>query len=115
MSCGNHSILIFPKSAISKPFSGLYVSNEKVFNLPILKNKSIVIGKIAIIVDVLTEELKIERVEYYINDVFKGTQYREPYVWFWTEIGFSRFNVKTILYSDMGCNASYQITVWKFF
>jgi len=115
MSWSNHSILIFPKYAISKPFSGLYVSNEKVVNLPILKNKSIVIGKIAIIVDVLTEELNIERVEYYINDVFKGTQYREPYVWFWTEIGFSRFNVKTILHSDIGCNASYQITVWKFF
>ena len=109
----NHTIIIFPKLAIAKPVSGLYISNIKIFDLP--NSNPIIIGYVDIKVDVLTHDLKIEKVEYYINDVLKYTDYSEPFLWNWAEIGFSKFNVKTILYSDIGCNASYQIIVWKLF
>ncbi|MBN2603127.1 MAG: right-handed parallel beta-helix repeat-containing protein [Candidatus Thermoplasmatota archaeon] len=109
----NHTILIFPKSAIAKPVSGLYISNIKIFDLP--NSDPIIIGNLDIKVDVLTQDLKIEKVQYYLNDVLKYTDYSEPFIWNWTEIGFSKFNVKTILYTYTGFNVSYQINVWKLF
>ncbi len=114
ISYSNLTIIIFPESAMVNPSSGLYILNTQIFDFDKSILPSIIFGNIDVKVEVLTDELDIEKVEYYVNDDLQHLVYSEPYIWTWDKLGLSRYHLETIVYSAFGYNMSYQKTVWKF-
>jgi len=54
---------------------------------------TVIIGKITVEVDAGDG---IERVEFYIDDVLKFTDYDEPYLWLWDEFAIGRHEIKVV-------------------
>ena len=57
----------------------------------------------------------INRVEFYVDDELKATDYNEPYVYSWNSIAFFTHRIKAVAYDENENNAFDEITVWKFF
>lgn len=80
---------------IEKPLIGyLYVFDRMV--MPI--RNTIIIGKITIEVKAYGD--KINRVEFYLNNKLKFTDYEEPYEWQWNDFSFGKYEIKIVAYSN---------------
>ncbi len=94
----------YAKIDIVKPENAIYIKNRKIipFFMPII------IGKI----DIEVIATGVSKVEFYIDDKLKFTDYDKPYKWQWNEFSFGRHTIKVIGY---GKNiAADEIKVWIF-
>jgi len=103
-----------PEIIILKPQKGLYLFNHQIRRY--LIRKPLIIGKINITVNVTENELGIQRVEFYINDVLKANDTTMPYNYIWDEkrIFKHKHKIKITAYDKAGNSASEEMTVWKF-
>jgi len=92
----------------------LYIAGNELVYLTRLP-KTIIIGKIDVKAEVYGISGDIEKVEFYIDDQLKLTDYEEPYVWQWDSRSFFRHTIKTIAYYDSRESISDETIVWKFF
>jgi len=82
---------------IAKPLRAFYINNNRLF--PYYKSR--IIGNIDIEVNVYEDwygQGSAEKVEFYIDDVLKGTVDSEPFLWTWSEIKFGKHTIKVIAY-----------------
>ena len=71
---------------------------------------TVIIGKVNVEVDASDED-GIERVEFYVNDVLKFTDYDEPYQWQWNEFSFGKYEIKVVAHDNEGNKAEDRINV----
>ncbi len=103
-----------PGILITKPkMEYLYINGNDVFRI----GSTVIIGDIQIEtrINEVTEE--IEKVEFYINDVFKASDAEPPYNYSWDEHTYIRIKhtIKVIAYFGKGETLSNEIAVWKIF
>jgi hypothetical protein len=108
-------------TVFDKPQSGLYINDES--RLPILskilsrffpKSKPWIIGPIEIVVNVTRSTLGCNRVEFYIDNTYVGTDMDEPFTYYWNESGFSKHTIRSIAYDNVGPCTIETIQVLKF-
>jgi hypothetical protein len=92
--------------------NSLYIFGKKILDL---KKGTICIGKVSIAADILDNATGINRVEFYIDDELKGTDYTAPYSWTWTTPAFFSHSIKAVAYNQANNSASDEIIVGKFF
>ena len=96
-----------------KPERALYIKNIKIFPFKYLIKKPIIIGEIEIEPD--SNDNELSKLEFYIDDKLKYTDYEKPFIWTWKEKCFSEYSIKLIAYDIYGNNVTYEQKVWKFF
>ncbi|KAA0014823.1 MAG: hypothetical protein FE037_02910 [Thermoplasmata archaeon] len=87
----------------------LYIFDREI--LPFFN--TIIIGKVTIGVDASDED-GIERVEFYVDDVLKYTDYDEPYLWHWDEFAMGWHEIKVVAYDNSGKEGEDKINVMIF-
>jgi len=96
---------------IIHPNRGVYVRNNQIM---LLAQKTIVFGKINVIVNTTFEE--VESIKFYVNEAFKYEDKIEPYQWTWNETGFGNYTLKVEAVDTYNnIIGSYALWVWKFF
>ncbi len=89
--------------------------NNKIRSYQNTGRKPIIIGLIDIEINASQEQIGIERVEFYIDDILQATDITVPYSWTWNNIRFFKHTIKVIAYDTSGKSTSTSIGVWKFF
>jgi hypothetical protein len=87
-----------PHVEITRPENAYYKDNEKIFNFPY----PLIFGSIDVNVDASDLESGIERVEFYINDDLKSTDYNVPYSWYLNEKAATMCYLKAVAYNHAG-------------
>ena len=95
-----------PMVCIEKPRNCLYILDREIFPLRI----PLIIGKITIIANAYDED-GIEKVEFYVNNVLKSTDYDEPYSWIWNEFAIGKREIKVVAYDGQGNKAEDEVDV----
>jgi hypothetical protein len=101
-----------PTLEIIKPKKAFYLFNNELFPLT---SSVIIIGLIDIDVTAADNESDINRVEFYIDNQYKGNDTTAPYRWTWSEISFFLYILKVVAYDNAGNSANVELKVWKFF
>jgi len=84
-------------------------------HLPILLS-TIVIGPIYVNVTASDSESGMDRVEFYLDDDLKFTDYEAPYQWYWNESGLIfPYQLKVTAYDKLDNPSTLSIRVWKIF
>ena len=110
-----------PEVYITKPVDGhLYVNvlDILVFDIPIrfIILNTLIIGTIQIEVYAIDNITDINKVEFYINEEYKGFDDEAPFSWTWDQVVILfPYTIKVIAYDDVDNQASDTINVWKFF
>jgi len=99
-----------PTLDILTPENAVYFFDTKVFPFFV----PVCIGQITVECSAL-DNILLDRVEFYLNDVLQDTVTAEPCIWEWSTPGFSKYTVKVIAYDFSGNNESKELSVWKFF
>ena len=104
-----------PKITITNPKAGyLYLNFMDWFKIEIPFIVTLIIGKNNIEADVTPGIYKIDRVEFYIDEVYKYTDEIEPYMWTWNELlPFFSYTIKVVVYDVNGYQTTDTIKVWK--
>ena len=100
-----------PTVSITRPENALYLFNLKLFQMPM----PWIIGKIKIVVDAHQIEIGINRVEFYIDNELRFTDYDAPYEWIWNEHMFSKHQIKVVAVDDEEKSTGVSVEVRKFF
>ncbi|MCX6671863.1 MAG: Ig-like domain-containing protein [Euryarchaeota archaeon] len=107
-----------PSIAISQPKKGWIYINllagmiQKKFPIFIT---TLVIGPIDVIATASDSQSGVNRVEFYLNDVLKATDYTTPYSWAWVERGgFFPYLLTVKAYDNCGNSSTWSLPVWKF-
>jgi outer membrane protein assembly factor BamB len=104
-----------PTVQITKPECALYIMNVKIRSYLNSDRIPLIIGPIDIDVDTSQEQIGIDKVEFYIDDVLKATDNTRPYSWTWNTPAFFTHTIKVTAYDTSGNSASDDITVKKYF
>ena len=101
-----------PMITITKPGSGLYITNDKIRDM----SQSIVIGAVTIEVEAF-DEFGIDRVEFFVNGQLRSTDTFYPYRFRnWKEPGlFGRYTIRAVAYNNIGISNTDEIQVIRFF
>jgi hypothetical protein len=103
----------YPKVLITQPkMRHLYIDGQDIFPIGI----TIVVGDIEIKsrINGITEQ--IEKVEFYIDNVFKVSITEPPYSYLWNEQSFSiQHTIKVIAYYGEGDTLSNELVVWRIY
>ncbi len=99
-----------PVVQISKPESAFYLFNRKI--LPFFA--PLIFGRIIIEADA-TDDYRIDRVEFYIDNALQANISSPPYSWKWSERSFFKHTIIVIAYDNSSNSATDEVTVWKFF
>jgi hypothetical protein len=105
-----------PEVEITKPEKALYVANVKI--IPRFVRLTKIIGSITIEATATDEDSGIEKVEFYINGILKGTDMVEPYTYGWTREGISFFGlflIRVMAYDTEGKASEDWMIVRKIF
>ncbi|UCF50708.1 MAG: hypothetical protein JSU91_04295 [Thermoplasmatales archaeon] len=105
-----------PEVEIIKPEKALYLRNIKI--LPRFLRLTKIIGSITVEATATDEDSGIEKVEFYINGILKGTDTVEPYTYGWTRDGISFFGIffiRAIAYDTEGKTSDDWMLVRKIF
>jgi hypothetical protein len=86
-----------------------YIRNVQLFGL---NNRTFIYGPITIIANV-TSGAEIDRVDFYINEIFMGTDNEAPYEYNWSQILSFKKTIKVIVYDTEGNNATDELVVFK--
>jgi len=95
-----------PLVSIERPRNYLYIFNREIISLKIPR----ILGKITVTADAFDEE-GIEKVEFYVDDVLKFTDYDKPYPWLWNEFAIGKHKIKVAGYGMGGNEAEDEISV----
>ena len=94
---------------IEKPLPGLYINDahktpfiSKILKLLMPNIKPIIIGPITIEVNITKNTSGVNRVEFYIDDIFQKSDNKEPYNYTWNKTAFSTHKIKVIAYDNAG-------------
>lgn len=99
-----------PTVEITKPINAIYLMDTELF--PFLF--AFAIGSLTVEADA-DDDVAIDKVEFYLDDVLKETDTVYPYRWKWSEFAFGKYTVKATAYDTVGNSASDEITVIKLF
>jgi hypothetical protein len=92
-----------------KPQPGIYIND--VLRFPFLSKMlsrffpnsiPLIIGSLEITVNITKATLGCNRVEFYIDGVYLGTDTEEPFTYTWNEKGFSKHTIQVIAYDNAG-------------
>jgi len=102
-----------PKVVITQPkMRHLYIDGQDIFPIGI----TIVVGDIEIKTRVNGISEQIEKVEFYIDNVFKVSVSDPPYSYLWDEQSFSiQHTIKAIAYFGEGETLSNELIVWRIY
>jgi hypothetical protein len=75
---------------------------------------SLVFGSITLVVTSDDYLYRINRVEFYIDNVLLGNNTTEPYIWYWTPEKFSIYTIKVISYNNQGTTKETEKKVWTY-
>jgi 5-hydroxyisourate hydrolase-like protein (transthyretin family) len=104
----------------SKPQPGVYINNESMF--PMLskvlsrffpKSKPLIIGPLEIVVNITKSTLGCNRVEFYIDGSYRGTDSEAPFTYYWDEKGLFTHEIRVVAYDNAGPCRIETVTVWK--
>jgi len=100
-----------PDIKITKPENAIYLFNKKIvsFFWPLI------IGPIDVEVDTSDDEYGIEKVEFYVDDVYQANDTSEPYSWKWNKLMFFKHTLKAVVFNSNGNVGVEEIVVSKFF
>ncbi|HEC76811.1 MAG TPA: hypothetical protein ENI33_06095 [Thermoplasmatales archaeon] len=85
-----------------------------IFNTPIIPlTNTVIIGKVTVETSVYSSE-EIEKIEFYIDNVLKNTDYDKPYQWQWDEFAVGEHEIKVRAYDEKGNKAEDKINVTIF-
>jgi protocatechuate 3,4-dioxygenase beta subunit len=105
----NVSILPEITINIEKPLPGLYINDvsktpfiSKILKLLLPNIKPIIIGPITIEVNITKNTSGVNRVEFYIDDVFMKSDNNEPYNFTWNKTAFFTHTIKVVAYDNAG-------------
>ena len=105
---------------ITKPHPGIYIVNKLMF--PILtkfisrflpKFKPLIIGPIEITVNITKSTMGCNRVDFYIDNKYMGTDTKAPFTYYWKAISFSKHVIRVIAYDNAGPCTIETMTVRK--
>jgi len=97
-----------PSITIEKPKQGyLYFSDSEILPHPF--GKTIIFGKITIEIDAYDDTSEIDRVDIYLDDVFKVSLTGPYYEWMLDEKIFFKHKLKVVAYDKIGNNATDEI------
>jgi len=95
---------------IKKPLEGyLYIFDRQI--APTSLGNTLIIGSITVETDARGE---ISKVEFYIDDNLKSTDYDKPYSWLWDEKVMGRYKIRVIAYDSLGEKGGDEIDVIVF-
>lgn len=101
-----------PAIVIVTPREGyLYFMEKEIMPL----SMTMIIGKIAVEASVNGISEETEKVEFYIDNDLKHTDYEVPYRWSWEEVTFMRHTITVVAYYGNEATVSNELAVWKFF
>ena len=101
-----------PKLEITKPIQGaIYLVDELLCSFI----TNIIIGPISITVKASDNISGINRVETYIDDILKNSDFTIPYRWRWIEKEFTFTTIKIVAFDNAGNSAVQKMKVFKFF
>jgi hypothetical protein len=93
----------------SKPQIGIYINNDlrfsilsKVLSRFFPRSKPLIIGPIDITVNITKSTMGCNRVDFYIDDIYQGTDSVAPFTFYWSKIGFSTHLIRVIAYDNAG-------------
>jgi uncharacterized protein YycO len=95
---------------IVRPNKGIYIANKKIISTD---SKNIIFGDIEI--EAVTCNDMITRVDFFIDNIYKGNATTPPYKWNWDERVSGKKVIKAVACDDFGNQYSTNITVIKFF
>ena len=107
--------IIPPLVEIKSPNKGIYFKNRLI--LPIISRlikTTVIFHEINISVTAI-DETGIEKVDFFIDDEYKTSDYSRQHIWTWSEKSFSKHTIKVIAYDNAGNTATDELIVWKFF
>jgi outer membrane protein assembly factor BamB len=100
-----------PTVEIVSPKNALYILDNEILSL----RMPFIIGKVTITADAYQPDVGINRVEFYIDEELKFTDYEEPYEWIWDEQVFFKHQIKVVAVDNQEASTSDSINVRKFF
>jgi 5-hydroxyisourate hydrolase-like protein (transthyretin family) len=93
----------------TKPQPGIYINNESKFPLLtkilshfFLQSIPLIIGPLEITVNITKSTMGCNRVEFYIDNAYKGTDSDPPFTYYWTTRGFFKHTIRVIAYDNAG-------------
>ena len=98
-----------PIVIIERPRKYLYVLDREIVPL----RMPVILGDITVIAEASDED-GIQKVEFYVNDILKSTDYEEPYSWLWDEFAMGEHELKIIAYDNKGNEAQDEVKVMIF-
>ena len=98
-----------PIIEIKKPTGGIYISDKEILPLPI--DFAIIFRKITVEVSAMDELTRVEKVEFYVDDILRETDENPPYKWKWEEKAIGFRVLKAIAYDEVGNYDSAERTV----
>jgi hypothetical protein len=97
-----------PVLSLMNPKSGLYIFGEKVLNI----NGVIIIGKVTIQATA-TDNIRVDRVDFYIDDSLSFRDTSLPYEWRWNDVDFGHHEIKIVAVDEGGNQAEKTIDIIK--
>jgi hypothetical protein len=101
-----------PTLVITKPIYALYFMNKEIM---LLKERTLIIGKIDVNVNATDDDSGMDRVEFYVNNKLQANDTTAPYSWLWSQWVFGKRTLTIKAFDKEGNSASQDIEVWKFF
>jgi hypothetical protein len=100
--------IVFPEE------SAIYIADIKIMRR-IFSSETLVLGKITVLVNAVDDESKVERVEFYLDDVYQETVDNPPFSWVLQRGDFtiSRHTIEVVAYDLSGNNASTTLSITK--
>ena len=100
-----------PEITLDKPQRYFYLFDESIFPLPF---RAIIIGKITVEVTAYDNEMGVEKVEFFLDDVSVYNDTEEPFRWIWSQRTIGRHALKVVVYNQAGNKASKEIKTLVF-
>ena len=100
-----------PTVEIVSPQNALYIFDNEILPL----RMPFIIGRITIVADAYQPDFGINRVEFYIDEELKFTDYEQPYEWMWEDQVFFKHQIKVVAVDNIEESTSDSINVRKFF
>lgn len=98
-----------PHVQIVKPRNALYMNDRKIVSMPF----TIVIGNVTVEANA-SDDIGISKLEFYIDNELKHTNYSYPYYWLWNQTAIGKHGIKVIAYDFAGYTAMDEQKVWIF-
>lgn len=100
--------------SVLKPLPGLYVFGHRVPILSLLWSQPLVIGPITVQVNVSNASLGCNRVDFYIDGQYVGSDTEYPYAYNWTQRSLRSHLVRVVAYDNAGPCAISSFVARKF-